>query len=127
MSDNYKTIRAFHDLAVKLMSDGIPKTTIQKEAGIGFGLMNQILKFDPVAVKIRSESIEKIKSYVEKKVDEMERDLEDSKPPGDPDPGPVNIPYSVDNDLLSRLGNLINEFQGRGWKLDVMISRIYKP
>ena len=127
MSDVYKTIRAFKDLCHKLTTDGISKTDIQKEAGIGFGLMKQILEYDPVAVKIRSASVEKLKAFITKKVEEMEKDLQEESDKLPAPPLPDNIPYSVDDDLLSRLGNLINEFQGKGWKLDIMISRYYKP
>ena len=123
MAENYKTIRAFHDLARALMAKPEwNQTKIMEEAGITHKLMREILDYDPVSVKIRSESVEKLKAFIA-------RDWSDpfTKEPKPITEAPKDIPYHPDKDLLSRLGNLINEFQGRGYKLDIQITRIYNP
>ena len=113
MSQNYKIIREFKKVAESLIDEGMGKTKIMHEAGITHTCLTEILEYDPVSVKIHKPTIEKLQAFI---------DTHKKEEPKEP-----SMPTLNREGLLGELSRLINDFQAVGYKLDVNITRTYKP
>jgi len=141
MSNTYKTIARARDIAKAILRLPNPewnKTSLVKEMGITFGLYADIMEMDPVSVKIKTPTVEKLKAFVSK----HEHILDKKKEPahllnGKPMDEKVKakslsakaIPKNheaIDDgeDLLVSLNILSDKFQKKGYRLSVRIENI---
>lgn len=136
MSDNYKVIRASRENIKELKAMGWSHGKIAKTIDVAHAKIQDILEMDEVALDLREVTIKKLRKFNDGMVAKPKPP--DNKPtPPVPDPPapdleaqkvrPVLKQFVVSDDLLAMTDSLIAEFNERGYRMDVAISKIYKP
>jgi len=138
MSDNYKTIARARDIAKALLTHLTwTKSSVVAEMGVTFSLYSDIMEMDPVSIKIRTPTVNKLHAFIEKH--EAILDKEPTPPgvtrskPEDPfpivpnkptPPKPPPPPNDSGGDPLAELDALVEKFARRGYKLHTRIEKM---
>jgi len=128
MSQVYKSIRRFKELVLECQSRGWTQQSILDASGVNFRLFKEIMEFDPVAVRIRSDSVEKIDKFITEFDGKPKKESAiPDKPatPKPPEPSPVGT-RSI-GDSLDKLTELMKEFSKKGYTLKVEIQKTAVP
>jgi len=145
MSDTYKTISRAREISKALLTMLTwTKSAIVNEMGVTFALYQDIMEVDPVAIKIRTPTIEKLKAFIAKHEAILDKE---PKPmgvtrsaPTDPfpviprKPSPESVGLTpiikeselIDGDPLAELDRLEAKFAKRGYKLETRIIKIHQ-
>jgi hypothetical protein len=146
MSDNYKVIRQTREHIKDLKAAGWSHGKIAKTIDVAHPMVADILNIDEVALDLREPTIKKLRKFndtrsaaikfretAEKAIEKHAGPL----PAAVPDPPPPDLErqklqpvlkeFVISDDLLAMTDSLIAEYNERGYRMDVQISKIYKP
>ncbi len=151
MSDNYKVIRRTKEAVLELKAQGWTHNGICSEIGITHALLNDIESIDPVAIKVRSGTIDKMRAFLDqyevgiekplRKSSRPEKETVNFTPPVDefrtkvPESmedaipehrGIEKGPVDPDGNLLNDLNVLARRFDRAGYQLNANIELIHK-
>ena len=132
MSDNYKVIRQTREAVKELKSQGWSNAKIASKINIVHGMVQDLIDLDEVALNVREATLIKFRKFlderspVKKEPEITDQKYSEAAPPVEPW-SPVLKPLVMTDDLLAWLDTLIAEFNERGYRLDVVIHKIYKP
>ena len=137
MSEHYKIIRRTREAIKELKAKAWAPTKIAKHIGVSLAVVQDILVIDEVAMNLRTPTIEKFVKFLashekKKPVQIIPEPKPERKREPDPNqdeqiPQPAFKKFVISDDLLAMTDSLIVEYNERGYRMDVTISRIFKP
>lgn len=150
MSDNYKVIRRAKVAFLELLHvEKWSMNQVVKTVGITHTMVSEICDQDPVGIKIREVSIEKLRKFVDKYdkgidkpirkgsvrtarlVDEFPTNVTPSMQESIPKDRGIREAPGADkgsgNDLMDQLNTLGSKFKMKGWNLEAKLSKIFIP